>query len=208
MIVIEYGHLVDQDDRVLVPGLLDNTPYLFNITSVPQRGLNNNTFAVPAGAVVGGGTAVNGMFFDRGSAPDYDAWVKLGNPGWGWKDLLPYFEKVDLPFPPRPILIYFFVQSENFTPPGEQAFSGKSDLRWDENVHGSDGPVQSSYPVFQYPSISKVLPFLGLVSYSHTALDREFFSSMVQFRFADAQRSREWQRNRCIFRAKFARSEG
>ena len=97
MIVIEYGHLVDQDEGVLVPGLLDSTPYLFNITSVPQRGLNNNTFSVPAGAVVGGGSAVNGMFFDRGSAPDYDAWVELGNPGWGWKDLLPYFKKVHLP---------------------------------------------------------------------------------------------------------------
>lgn len=94
MLVIEYGYLVDGDDAVLVPGLLNNTRYVYNITSVPQRGLENHTFTVPAGAVVGGGTAVNGMFFDRGSAPDYDAWVKLGNPGWGWKDLLPYFKKV------------------------------------------------------------------------------------------------------------------
>lgn len=94
MLVIEYGYLVDGDDAVLVPGLLNNTRYVYNITSVPQQGLNNNTFTVPAGAVVGGGSAVNGMFFDRGSAPDYDAWVKLGNPGWGWKDLLPYFKKV------------------------------------------------------------------------------------------------------------------
>lgn len=94
MLVIEYGYLVDGDDAILVPGLLNYTRYVYNITSVPQRGLDNNTFTVPAGAVVGGGTAVNGMFFDRGSAPDYDAWVKLGNPGWGWKDLLPYFKKV------------------------------------------------------------------------------------------------------------------
>jgi choline dehydrogenase-like flavoprotein len=36
------------------------------------------------------------MFFDRGSAADYDSWEKLGNPGWGWKDLLPYFKKVGL----------------------------------------------------------------------------------------------------------------
>lgn len=96
VLVIEYGYLVDGDDAVLVPGLLNNTRYVYNITSVPQRGLDNNTFTVPAGAVVGGGTAVNGMFFDRGSAPDYDAWVKLGNPGWGWNELLPYFKKVTL----------------------------------------------------------------------------------------------------------------
>jgi hypothetical protein len=44
--------------------------------------------------VVGGGTVVNGMFFARGSAGDYDAWESLGNPGWGWEGLLPYFKKV------------------------------------------------------------------------------------------------------------------
>lgn len=93
MLVIEYAYL-DYPQPNSVPGLLNATPYLFNITSTPQRGLDNATFAVPAAAVVGGGTVVNGMFFDRGSAPDYDAWVELGNPGWGWKDLLPYFKKV------------------------------------------------------------------------------------------------------------------
>ena len=44
--------------------------------------------------MVGGATVINGMFFNRGSAGDYDAWEKLGNPGWAWKELLPYFRKV------------------------------------------------------------------------------------------------------------------
>lgn len=79
-----------------MPGLLNlsTTPYSFNLTSVPQRGLDNHTFGVPAAAVVGGGTVINGMFFDRGSIADYDAWELLGNEGWRWKDLLPYFKKV------------------------------------------------------------------------------------------------------------------
>jgi choline dehydrogenase len=34
------------------------------------------------------------MFFDRGSSADYDAWELLGNNGWAWMDLLPYFKKV------------------------------------------------------------------------------------------------------------------
>lgn len=98
MLVIEYGPLDQHEPAVIVPGLLNLTssPYLFNLTSIPQRGLKNRTFSVPAAAVVGGGTVVNGMFFDRGAAADYDAWRELGNPGWGWDDLLPYFKRVGL----------------------------------------------------------------------------------------------------------------
>lgn len=63
-------------------------------TSIPQPGLNNRTAPLYTGDVVGGGTVVNGMFFARGAAADYDAWEQLGNPGWGWEGLLPYFKKV------------------------------------------------------------------------------------------------------------------
>lgn len=68
--------------------------YQINYESVPQPGLDGRTSPIYTGAVVGGGTVVNGMFFNRGSAGDYDAWEKLGNPGWTWDDLLPYFKKV------------------------------------------------------------------------------------------------------------------
>ena len=98
MLVVEYGPLDNHEPSVLVPGLLDldSSPYRFNLTSVPQPGLNNRTFWVPAAAVVGGATVINGMFFDRGSAADYDAWTQLGGLGWGWQDLLPYFKKAGL----------------------------------------------------------------------------------------------------------------
>ncbi|KAF2182124.1 GMC oxidoreductase [Zopfia rhizophila CBS 207.26] len=72
------------------------------------------------------------MFFDRGATADYDAWKELGNPGWGWDDLLPYFKK-----------------SENFTPAAEK-FAQEWDISWDISVHGFSGAVQSSYPVFQW----------------------------------------------------------
>lgn len=80
---------------MLVPGLLNltSTPYWFDLTSTPQQHLGNRTFQVPAVAVVGGGTVINGLFFDRGAAADYDAWAGLGNPGWAWDDLYPYFKK-------------------------------------------------------------------------------------------------------------------
>lgn len=79
---------------VLVPGVPPPAEYSRNYQSVPQPGLNNKPQAVNSAAVVGGGTVINGMFFNRGSAGDYDNWANLGNPGWGWKDLLPYFKKV------------------------------------------------------------------------------------------------------------------
>lgn len=36
---------------------------------------------------------MNGMVYDRGSAADYDAWEELGNDGWGWEGLYPFFKK-------------------------------------------------------------------------------------------------------------------
>ncbi|KAK2761653.1 hypothetical protein FQN54_001481 [Arachnomyces sp. PD_36] len=137
VLVIEYGPFDQGEPSVLVPGLLDldNTPYAFNLTSTPIPGLNNRTSSIPAAAVVGGGTVINGLFFDRGSAADYDAWEELGNPGWGWDDLLPYFRK-----------------SETFTPANEEV-SEEYSISWDVTVHGTSGPVQASYPVFLYESI-------------------------------------------------------
>lgn len=88
-----FDFLTDPD--MLVPGKVDAfVNHIYNITSVPQSGINGQTSAVLAGAVIGGGSAVNGMFFDRGSVADYDAWEALGSQGWGWKDLFPYFKKV------------------------------------------------------------------------------------------------------------------
>ena len=96
VLVIEYGPLDKKEEAVLVPGQLNltSTPYWYDHFSVPQSGLNGQTFRVGGGKVVGGSSVINGMFFDRGDAEDYNAWEKLGNPGWGWKDLLPFFKKV------------------------------------------------------------------------------------------------------------------
>jgi choline dehydrogenase-like flavoprotein len=47
----------------------------------------------PRGKVIGGCSAINGMIYMRGQAADYDHWRQLGNPGWGWDDVLPYFIK-------------------------------------------------------------------------------------------------------------------
>jgi choline dehydrogenase-like flavoprotein len=114
---------------------LYNTPapkFLYNLTSVPQPNLNNRTFPVANGAVVGGGSAVNGQFFDRGSAEDYDNWAKFpGNSGWDWKGLYPYFKKSSSLAPPTPAM-------------------RKWGITYDPAAYSSNGPVVGGYPDYQY----------------------------------------------------------
>jgi len=59
----------------------------------PEAGLNGRSLIYPRGRVLGGCSSINGMLYLRGQAADYDQWRQLGNPGWGWDDVLPYFLK-------------------------------------------------------------------------------------------------------------------
>jgi len=58
-----------------------------------EEGLNGRKLTYPRGKVLGGCTSVNGMIYMRGQAADYDQWRQMGNSGWGWDDVLPYFKK-------------------------------------------------------------------------------------------------------------------
>ena len=58
-----------------------------------EPGLNGRSLAYPRGKVLGGCTSINGMIYVRGQAADYDHWRQLGNTGWGWDDVLPWFRK-------------------------------------------------------------------------------------------------------------------
>ena len=56
-----------------------------------EPGLNGRAINYPRGKVLGGCSSINGMIYMRGQARDYDQWRQLGNTGWGWDDVLPYF---------------------------------------------------------------------------------------------------------------------
>jgi choline dehydrogenase len=58
----------------------------------PEPGLHGRTINHPRGKVIGGSSAINGMFQIRGQAADFDHWRQLGLTGWGWDDVLPYFK--------------------------------------------------------------------------------------------------------------------
>jgi choline dehydrogenase-like flavoprotein len=63
--------------------------------TVPQAGLNGRRGYQPRGKVLGGSSSINAMVYARGHRRDYDDWASLGNPGWGFDDVLPYFKRAE-----------------------------------------------------------------------------------------------------------------
>jgi choline dehydrogenase len=57
-----------------------------------QDGLNGRAIDYPRGKTLGGCSSINAMVYMRGQARDYDGWRQMGNTGWGWDDVLPYFK--------------------------------------------------------------------------------------------------------------------
>ena len=61
----------------------------------PDPGINGRSIAWPRGKVLGGSSSINGLLYVRGQPEDYDGWRQLGNTGWSWEDVFPYFKKAE-----------------------------------------------------------------------------------------------------------------
>lgn len=61
----------------------------------PVPGLNGRVSYWPRGKVLGGSSSINAMVYSRGQASDFDGWEALGNPGWGWKDVLATYRRLE-----------------------------------------------------------------------------------------------------------------
>ncbi len=63
--------------------------------TVPQKGLNGRLGYQPRGKVLGGSSSINAMLYVRGHRWDYDHWASLGNAGWSYDEVLPYFKRAE-----------------------------------------------------------------------------------------------------------------
>lgn len=121
---------------------------MYDMYSAPEPNLGNKSFLVTVANVVGGGSYVNGMQWDRGSDTDYDAWAQLGNQGWDWKGLKPYFAK-----------------NNRFDPPSEET-TKQFRITYDEKAYGY-GPLNVSISDYQFPDMKAIFHSWDNVSIPH-----------------------------------------
>lgn len=89
------------DDSVLIhcPAGLATMPHTDRVshflTTEPQPGLGGRRTDQPRGRTLGGSSSTNAMVYLRGQPEDFDTWAAMGNPGWGWRDVLPWFVRCE-----------------------------------------------------------------------------------------------------------------
>ncbi|HQN45694.1 MAG TPA: GMC family oxidoreductase, partial [Rugosibacter sp.] len=72
--------------------LMFDTKYVARFEAEPEPGTGGVADSWPRGKLMGGSSAVNGLFYTRGQPEDFNDWEALGNKGWGWKDIAPCFK--------------------------------------------------------------------------------------------------------------------
>ena len=96
VLLLEAGG-VDRNLWIHIPlgyGKLFTNPKLnWLYTSEQEESTGNRRIAQPRGKVLGGSSSINGLVYIRGQREDYDHWRELGNAGWGYDDVLPYFRR-------------------------------------------------------------------------------------------------------------------
>jgi choline dehydrogenase len=98
VIVIEYGG-TDVGPLIQMPAALSypmNMPlYDWGYSTEPEPYLDGRSLVTPRGKVVGGSSSINGMVYVRGHAKDFDYWDESGAKGWAYKDVLPYYKRME-----------------------------------------------------------------------------------------------------------------
>lgn len=143
--LIEAGPAAPEELKINVPGMFGSTlrgPYDWNFTTTPQPGLGDGLVDLPRGKVLGGSSALNYMVWNRASAPEYDIWETLGNPGWNWDSMLAGMAK-----------------SENFT--------GVDSQDYGHIGRGTQGPIHNVVGRYRTEQTQAWVPTLENLGLSH-----------------------------------------
>lgn len=107
--------------------LMNDKKHNWMYETEPEVGMLNRRIKFPKGKVLGGTSAINGMVYIRGQKEDYDNWEAMGNKGWSYADVLPYFKR-----------------SEHNT-------------RGESEFHGTGGGLWVDEPINHYPLAEKFM---------------------------------------------------
>ena len=133
VVVLEAGIHRPDDSNINIPGMFTNLygddKYDWNFKTIPQPGMADRVIPWPRGRVLGGSSSINFMMQTDASAEDLNTWERLGNPGWNFKILAPYYRKF-----------------ETFNPPDEEVVDALNARYIDPKLHGTQGPIQTSLP--------------------------------------------------------------
>ncbi|MEP3275357.1 MAG: choline dehydrogenase [Stappiaceae bacterium] len=98
VLVLEFGG-TDIGPFIQMPAALsypmNMSRYDWGFESEPEPHLGKRRLATPRGKVIGGSSSINGMVYVRGHACDFDNWEEMGARGWAYRDVLPYFERME-----------------------------------------------------------------------------------------------------------------
>ena len=97
VLLLEAGK-ADKKQEIHIPlafSKLFHTEYDWSYYTEPQTELNNRKIFYPRGKTLGGTSSINAMIYIRGHRQDYERWSKLGNEGWSFAEVLPYFKKAE-----------------------------------------------------------------------------------------------------------------
>ncbi|HEX3860901.1 MAG TPA: GMC family oxidoreductase N-terminal domain-containing protein [Stellaceae bacterium] len=98
VILIEAGGR-DTNPLIHIPAgyvkLLDHPTLTWGYKAEADPGVNNRSIIYPRGKVLGGSSSINGMIYVRGQPEDFDHWGQLGNRGWDWDSILPFFKQAE-----------------------------------------------------------------------------------------------------------------
>ena len=105
--------------------------YNWGFYTEPEPYMNNRRIYWPRGRGLGGSSSINGLIYVRGQPQDYDRWASLGNEGWSWRDVLPYFKR------------------------------SEGNCRGASDYHGSDGPLSCSDIDEPHPLMDAIIEGAG-----------------------------------------------